>query len=317
MPFVTDGVGLWEMGQLPVRAGIISTEGSPTVSDAWAHTGTYSLRVANASYTRQLPTPRADFSQTAWIKGAQGNPIIYFRQSGGNVASLRYDGTYWDAYVGGNKVADGTIATTLTAEQRVSVHIITGAGGTIDTKIDGVTDIEYTGTVGSGNLDAVRFDLGGVANSFYVDDWVFGTGGWPGDKRVIFLAPTSDATKAWTASTGADNYACVDERPPSDTDYVSCTADQIDEYGCADFSGTGKVVGSVTVIARAKKSDGGSDDKITLGLGDGTNTADGSAVSVLTSYQHYWYTKSTAPDGGVWTDTDVDNLELRLLGDIA
>jgi len=317
MPFVTDGIGLWEMGELPVRAGIIVAEANAKLSTSNVHTGSYCLNCDYGDlFYQMLPIARSDLSGTIWVRPT-GSAQIRFYISDALTCSLRWDGTYWDAYVNDSKVADGTIATPGGAYQRVSWHIIVSNTGTIDTKIDGITDIEYSGDTQPGagtDIDEIGL-YGSGAN--YFDDLVWGTGGWPGDRRVIFLAPTSDATKGWTASTGADNYACVDERPPSDTDYVSCTADQIDEYGCADFAGTGKIVGSVTVIARAKKSDGGSDDKITLGLGDGTNTADGSAVSVLTSYQHYWYTKSTAPDGGAWTDTDVDNLELRLLGDIA
>jgi len=317
MPFETDGIGLWEIGERAVRAGIVDS--SATVSTTQPHTGSHCLYLKYASHYITLPTARADIYTTQWCHPTAGPVRIVFRSNDAEIIRLQYNDPYWDAYVDGALVANGSIATINSEWQRVSCHIVIADAGTIDTKIDGITDIEYSGDTKPGavtDIDEIGFHAG-TFDTLYVDDWVYGHGGWPGDRRVVSLAPTSDVTKAWTASTGADNYACVDERPPSDTDYVSCTADQIDEYGCADFTGTGKIVGSVTVIARVKKSDAGSDDKITLGLGDGTNTADGSAVSVLTSYQHYWYTKSTAPDGGAWTDTDVDNLELRLLGDIA
>jgi len=319
MAFTTDGIGLWEMGQIPTRAGIINTWYAEIYSNQ-AHSGTYSIKMLNTgNYTRVLPVARSDRYDSLWFRPDTGGDIILEDSDGNELISIRWDGTYWDAYVGGGKVADGSVATSSRTWTHIQIHTVIGDSGSIDTRIDGTPDISYSGDTKPGSATTVakvKFVGHGGANS-YVDDWVFGSGGWPGDRRVEFKAVTSDITQAWTPSTGSDNYACIDERPPDDNDYVSCTTDQTDEYGVADFDATGKGIGSVTVIARVKKSDGGSDDKITLGMGDGVNNDDGSAESVLTSYEHHWYLSTTAPDGGAWTDTDVDNLQIRLLGDIA
>jgi len=319
MPFVEDGHGLWDRGALPVRAGIISGGGVGLgATDEWAHSGTYSLVVANGSYYRVLPVARDDYYQSACLKGSYGNPAIYFLQSGAEVVSLRYDGVYWDVYVGGAKVADGTVATTRTEPQRVSVHIVTGSSGTIDTKIEGIPDVEYAGAVGSGNLDQVQWRISGVLSKFYVDDWVFGTGGWPGDRRIAYLPVISDVSVAMTPSVGEDNYACVDEVPPSNDDYVSTVIDALDQYGVQDWDDEGgdKVPHFVTVMVRVKKEDAGSDDKVTVGMSDGVNDVDGDAESVLTTYEDRWYGRALAPDGGAWTDEDIDALELRVSADI-
>jgi len=317
MAFTTDGIGLWEIGERAVRSGIVDSSGTATTTQP--HTGSYCLHLNYQAHYITLPTPRADIYTTQWCRPTAGDVRIVFRIDGNEIVRLQYNNPYWDAYVDGVKVADGNIATIASEWQRVSCHIVIADAGTIDTKIDGITDIEYSGDTKPGavtDIDEIGF-YAPVFDTLYVDDWVFGSGGWPGDRRVEFKAVTSDITQAWTPSTGSDNYACVDERPPDDNDYVSCTTDQTDEYGVADFDATGKGIGSVTVIARVKKSDAGSDDKITLGMGDGVNTDDGTAESVLTSYEHHWYLSTTAPDGGAWTDTDVDNLQIRLLGDIA
>jgi len=320
MAFVPDGHCLWKCGAIPTRAGVIVAETHATINSDNAHSGTYCLKVSLSDwYYRLLPIARADLYSSQWLYPGEGAHQIAFFVNDVQIASIRRedeDDVYWDAYVDDVKVAAGTVAAGKETYQRLSIHIVTGAEGSITTRVDGIPDISYNGAVGSGSIDEIGF-FG--KSDMLVDDWIFGTGGWPGDCGVEFIAGSRDVSTAWLPSAGSDNYALVDERPPSDDDYVSTTADATDVYGMADWDNDlgAKIPLMVTGIVRVKKSDAGSDDKITLGFGDGVNTADGSAVSVLTSYEYRWHSSNAAPDGGAWTDDDVDNLQLRVIGDIA
>jgi len=329
MDFVPDGHCLWKCGAIPTRAGIISIGGSgggsATVSDEVAHSGAYALHLQSYYYRRSLPTPRAGIYSAQWLYPYEtewgiDNVRVEFRANDSTLIDIRYDGVYWDAYINDIKVADGNVATSPATWQQLACYIVIGDAGSITTYVDGILDISYAGDTKPGAESAID-QLGFQApwlRSFRVDDWVFGTGGWPGDYGVEFIPVISDVSASWIPSAGSDNYALVDERPPSDDDYVSTTADATDIYGMADWDNDlgAKAPLMVTGIVRVKKSDPGSDDKITLGFGDGVNTADGSAVSVLTSYEYRWHSTNTAPDGGAWTDDDVDNLQLRVIGDI-
>jgi len=318
MAFMADfGTG-WEHGAIPTQAGELTDTYSYSVSATNPHSGSYKLTSFSTSgrYCRSLPTARSDLYMSIWVYGTAYSRV-QFRSSDTNVIELRRDADgYWDAYVNNSKVADGSIAVNHGVWHRLSCHIVVSDSGTIATKIDGIDDLSYSGDTlvsSYSTIDAIRLygDTGW-------DDFVVGSGGWPGDWRFAGLTVNSDVVAAWTPSTGTDNYACVDEVPASDTDYVSITSDATDQYGCSDFdddSGN-RVPGLVMAWAKVKKSDAGTDDKITLGLSDGVNNDDGSAQSVLTTYEYRYLAKNTAPDGGAWTDTDVDNLEVRLIGDI-
>ena len=316
MAFSMLGHGLWDNGAITIRSGQYDHYYARVSEDA--HSGAYCLELYATGSARclyNLSAPQTDFVETAYI-----NPDWFYtdikyvlRRDGANLVELRWDGTYWNAYVDGAKVADGSVATNRDYWQRIAIWAQMGSGGRIRTSVDGIPDIDYSGDVTSGSIEQVGFY--GRAR---VDDWVFGTGGWPGDRRIDYLPVISDASVQMTPSTGVDNYACVDERPPSDDDYVAATADATDQY-CVqnwDDQGGDKLPKYVTVLARVRKLDSGSDDKVTLGLSDGVNNVDGSAESLLTGYEDHWFGSALAPDGGAWTDEDIDALEARVIVDV-
>jgi len=319
MAFVPDGHCLWKCGAVALWAGHTHTSYA-SASDAQAHSGTYSCVLGNGGHwTRTLDTARADLYIAFWFRPDTGGRLYCLDNDDNELISLRWDNPYWNAHVDGVKVASGAIGTSAATWQHIQVHAVIGDSGSIQTRIDGVSDISYNGDTKPGaatQVAKIRFyGLGGGGS--YVDEAVWGTGGWPGDCGVDFLPVNSDISAEMTPSTGSDNYACVDERPPSDDDYVSTTSDATDVYGVENWDDAYKQPMMVTGVVRVKKADAGSDDKITLGFGDGVNTADGSAQTVLTSYEYRWHSSTTAPDGGAWSDTDVDNLQLRVIADIA
>jgi len=68
--------------------------------------------------------------------------------------------------------------------------------------------------------------------------------------------------------------------------------------------------------AYAKKDSAIADDKIRLQMADGVNTITGDWLSLLTNYEYRYFFSATAPDGGAWTDADIDALKIGPESDI-
>ncbi len=92
----------------------------------------------------------------------------------------------------------------------------------------------------------------GGSNRMVIDDWFIcdSTGtrnnDFLGRKQVVVIKPNAagDLTQ-WTPSAGA-NYACVDEVPPSSSDYV--TGDAVDETDLYNFESVPSLTGGVVGI---------------------------------------------------------------------
>lgn len=326
MAFVMDfGTG-FEMGFKPTRAGVMETTGLTVQTDD-KHTGSYSLGSIynNQRFWAPLATDRSDVYASVWIKpNAADIPKIYFFYDlTVTPVYLQYNGTYWDAYVKAVKVAEGTVATTHSAWQHVQVHVvIDDSVGVIETVVDGVPDISYAGDTQPGAEETIAYVVVHQYSKTRSDDIAVGYGGWPGDIRFDAVLLDGDDTVAWTPSTGTDNYALLDEVPPSSTDYVSTTADASDLYTLAawdDTDGSGNVVKdpiAVTLWVDARKEDGNYNDLLRLNMQDGVNTVTGDYETLLTSYEHRWLLRMAAPDGGEWTKAKIDALLVGIDADM-
>ncbi len=327
----------FEMGQVPIQAGVAeNVYGVTSIKSDNKHTGTYSIRIINAyngcHYGFYRSTASNEVYMSFWINYMQHAslaPVIRFMVDETIIGYLRWDlDSYWDAYVNDVKVADGTVAVSPSTWVHIQIHYKCADVGVFETIIDGVPDITYNGDTKPSDSDlisSVRF--AGTALSvdgYYLDDVAIGTGGWPGDIRFDAVLVDSDESVAWSRSAGTDNYALVDERPPSSIDYVYAQADVSDRYGTPgtwdDTDGLGNVVKTpVAVIAwaDARKQSGNSDDKLQLTQGDGVNEADGGYESLLTSYENRYFIRETAPDGGAWTKAKVNALVVGIDADMA
>jgi hypothetical protein len=87
--------------------------------------------------------------------------------------------------------------------------------------------------------------------NMWIDDVIFDDSTWVGPSSIQGLVPTgAGATTQFDPSTGS-NYACVDEVPASDTDYIyTNTANDVDTYACGNLTGTINSVKAVQVQAR-------------------------------------------------------------------
>jgi hypothetical protein len=128
------------------------------------------------------------------------------------------------------------------------------AAGVIQTRKDGVLDIDYAGDTMPGSdttADKIRvFSIPGTG--VYYDDFVVHdvngpyNKSWPNGAHVSVLRPNgAGGLTQWDPSSGS-NYACLDEAAPSMTDYVyTNTADEIDTYALGNLPAEAATVKAV------------------------------------------------------------------------
>lgn len=310
-----------EMGAVPVLS---ANRLNATADAVTVKTGVYSLKLVGSSTVGAgyvYWTRSGNYLDVgAWVnpRGTPTYPIrIELILNNADIVDVRYEDDRWNAYVKAVKVATGTIITTAQTWQHVQVRFYIADSGYIKTKIDGVADIDYSGdTLPSGAASIATFRLrqsgGAVQFISYFDDIVFGTGDWPGDIRFDRIVPDSDDTAEWTPSAGGDNYALVDEIPPSDADYVTggSVPTVTDKYTLSDWSGTAKTPQFVVAWARAQKDTAGT---IQLDLGvDSNGTEDTTGgEDISTTYEYYDHISVLNPDGDVaWDEAAIDALKV-------
>jgi len=267
-----------------------------------------------------IPGSRSELYISVWFR-----PQHSYNQNGcariqvvlidGKVIYVRLNYTHWDAYVDGVLVGTGSVI--LQAEwHNVQFHLLVADAGTLQVKVEGILDIDYSGDTKPGTsvvIDSVCLRMTGPGGSpsdhDRWDDFVVGYGGWPGDIWVDAIYPDGDDAVQWSRSAGAVNYALVDEDPPSDADYVyTITNTHKDVYTLEDWDGAGKTPLFVVQWCRAKKDSAGS-QQVELVMDDGTEDI-GAAQNILTSYRYVNRLMMNPPSGGAWSEAIIDALKV-------
>lgn len=129
-----------------------------------------------------------------------------------------------------------------------------------------------------------------------------------GPSRVLLLSPNNDASpNDWTRSTGANNYALIDEQDWDTTDYVEAdTNGNDDHYGLTTLSSADTVHGlQIDVVCEA--TDG--TPNLHIGFDDGT--ADEVDVGTVSTggESHYREFFDADPSGASWTVSNVNSVE--------
>ena len=303
-----------------------SITGTVAIETSTKHTGAYALRLygdtdPDGVFKIILSEALPALYISAWMNASNDSaaPSQLEVITSGYIVGLRNDATYWDAYVNGVKVADGVVSASGGAWHLVELYILINDSGAIQTKIDGVTDINYSGDTNPGataTMTSVVFrQTGSVSHTpnLYIDDITLATGDWIGDVRYdAALVPTADtAVKWWEPSTGADNYALLDELPPSDVDYISSgspgSKDLYEMAGWTPADSTYEVQFIVDWI-RAKKDVAG-DQQIRSVIKSGTTESSGGSVDLSTVYRYYGRILTTNPDtAAAWDEAGIDAL---------
>lgn len=206
---------------------------------------------------------------------------------------------------------------------------IDSTAGYIKAKMDGIVIIDITGintqelTGNTINRTKITSDVVYNSNHSYIDDLYVRTGettdsdGFLGDIRIDAIVPTADTSKEFTPSTGTDNYACIDEIPASETDYVTSG-----EYGTKDiyrFTNTLSLPGRIIAVQQntlAKKSTTG----ISQGLKhvvrvNGTDYKKDAFTPDSTS-QYFYDIWETNPDNdNEWDIEDINALDAGLIAE--
>jgi hypothetical protein len=140
-------------------------------------------------------------------------------------------------------------------------------------------------------------------DSAYVESGVFTT------TPLTFLRPIADTSNgAWTASSGSDRYAMIDESATNDADYITVSSASTYKTRLTTVSDPG-VNTDHSVVVRAK-GDGSSQLTIALVQGDPTETAIASTtVTPTVGYANYTLTVTSGQAANI---TDYSLLYLKL-----
>lgn len=290
-----DGFEEYSSGNALLAAAYVTT-GSFTYGDAGRFSGD-SLRLTTGRITKGIaPTSVLSlgyaFSTTSL---SSSTAMIEFHDSAGSIICDLFttpDGGL--TFVRGSSVGSNILATapsgTLTTstwfylEVELTRHASAGA---IKIYINGALVASATG-VNTGSADVAAIQLRAPnSSSMNVDDlYITDTATRIGEIKIDTVVPTADtAQKDFTASTGTDNYAMVDELPvDGDTSYVTAdTSGNADLYTTAGLSGSPSDIFAVQVRVWAKKTDTGF-RTLKPKLKSSTTEADGVAVALGTTY---------------------------------
>lgn len=215
----------------------------------------------------------------------------------GSIQFYRGDGTtFLGSWVNGWRGASGGFW-----DRHEWKFVIGGAGvGEIHCRRNGNTSDDYTLTgvnlINTANSYINKMDARCAAsasrNVFFDDVWLFDSTvatGEPsdfiGDVKAVQIMPTSDSSVAFTRSTGATNFSCVDETINSTADYVSgSSASLVDQYGNSGFVTTPSAILGVAVRMIGVKLDAGT-RTVGTRINSGGTTVDSTGVAISTTQQ--------------------------------
>jgi hypothetical protein len=280
-------------------SGLGSFTASAATDDVWV----------GFNYRREFSNPGSSIS--LWMLTASGSIEV---RLGSTIATQ--NGTLLTT------IASGVIAqnTWHFVAVRIRPHDTTGQ---LEIAVDGVSIANLTGidTLNSTASTARSFSFATATGSSLVtrlDDFMIGdsTGssmtGLPVPHKIEALRPTSDIAAGFTRSTGADNYALVDEVPVSSSDFVSSNVPTTaDIYGLADRTHTGTVLAVVANVV-GRNSDGGG-ASVKVGVKRSGSQDQSSAKALAASETHVQHVSHVDPSTGVaYTTANVNALELTV-----
>jgi len=216
----------------------------------------------------------------------------------------------------GTLLATGAIAVNVASPILIEVHYKPhNTEGVFQVKVGGILDIDFTGdtTDGTTAIDGIRVGGDGTYySSCWFDNVVVDNAAWPGNTKIQAIKPAGVGNSTqWTPSAGG-NYQCIDEVPPSESDFVSTnTIGHLDLYAAGDLAGT---IGSVKclqlqALARAE----GSPTPHNLQLAVRTNGADyfsGNKAVPSSSAQLSSLWEANPATAAPWQEAEINAMEI-------
>ena len=188
---------------------------------------------------------------------------------------------------------------------------------------NGVEVCSWSGNTGSSTV--AQFVIGKFSYNYthttnwddiYIDDMTGESAPSPGPfLRFYYTLPNGNGNYAdWVGSDGnsTDNYALVDEVPPSSSDYVQATAvDDYDSYAMSTFTlDDGQLIRAVIPQALIKRA--GTSEEVAIGTRYSSTDSIGSDITPTAVYALYQERQTTKPGGGDWDQTSLDGVEVVL-----
>lgn len=296
------------------------------------HSGDYGLQVYNYAALGSLTfsfTGQNELYFGTWINSSDDSDNIcniYFYLNDGTYLKIMQNSSHKLNLAINNStvVASGAVQTYKNSWFNLQGHIIVNdTTGLVETFVDGLSNFSYSGDTKPGTGTMItsiklvnEYGSLGAAGDYY-DDFVVGTGDWPGDLRVEVIVPNGDSSVQWTRSAGATDASCLDEIPNSDTDYISTTGTgKRDILNLSNWNSVGKTPLALSLTVRMNR-DTANADTIKYGLtSNGTESTVNQALSVTPLY--YTTLFNSDPDAAkAWTPAAIDALQLVLESVIA
>jgi len=202
--------------------------------------------------------------------------------------------------------------------------VIDGTNGVVDVKVNGALVIEFDGDTevdaAAPDLYAAEFGYWNVTHNVvcHFDDIAVNSAAgsvnnsWIGQGGIIGLYPNAAGEYTQLTPSAGNNYECVDERPPSDADYVySATGGLKDLYNltpCALAPGT--TIKAISWVGRARNTQSGATAVTRLIRTASTDYAGAEAVPIDTEFQGLTEVIEQNPNTSAnWSLADLDALQ--------
>jgi len=315
-----------------VAAAYLSTSGLSLESTV-KRTGSYSYSTTTAGQSGYVILP--DYYDPSYtcvyfrLSAIGTSGFVYLAQESNVQVWFKINNNHIYMTAAGGGTAEGSTTISTDTWYRLEVYLdVDDTSGRCTVKINGSTEIDYTGDTQSGPLSAYlnRIYLGASSsgNAAYFDDIAVNdtTGSsnnsWIGDHEVVLIKPNGNGNSSqFMGSDGnqTDNYLLVDEVPnDGDTTYVySSTASYVDLYALSSLGfppePTKYVVALVPFIVGKSVSSGSG--KVRIRSGTTEDTSDSSYAFPNTVYRSFMGDiYETDPNtSSAWTVSAVEALQ--------
>lgn len=136
--------------------------------------------------------------------------------------------------------------------------------------------------------------------------------GLEGDVQVRSHFPNTNGNSSqWDRSTGADQYATIDDNPQSTTDYNSTsTLNEVDTVNVESLADTGATIKAVQVNLLAKKTTSGTAAIVPVHRVDSVDYPHATNLYVPTEWVYLRQSYDQQADGTDWNETDFNATEV-------
>ncbi len=232
--------------------------------------------------TRNLPTPKSELylhCRVLFADVRDGLTVTFFNNAN-RLGWVLLQGSAVPAaqlFGPGGTHGGGALITGESVGLEIHYKPDSTAAGLFTVKLNGVVVADVAG-IGTSDytlpINNITFTATTSFAHIHVDDFILDDAAWIGDAFVCGLFPSGAGVSAQFTPSAGSNYACVDESPANDADWVATnTADQIDFYAAGDLPAEAYSIKGIAVQARAAITGTAVCAHLALGIRPGTVAA--------------------------------------------